>query len=73
MNSNQIESLPALLESNYSVLRGIVRDQIKESLENGDVITDMRHIYGDFMRALSHTLDEYEAPEGILESITAAP
>jgi len=30
----------------------------------------MKTIHGDFLRALSHTLDEYEAPAGTLEAIT---
>jgi len=42
-----------------------------DSLENGDVLADMRTLYGDFLRALSHTLAEYEAPAGTLEKITA--
>ena len=70
MNANQIESMPAALEGDYCEFRERIRERLTESLENGDVIADMKTIYGDFMRALSHTLDEYEAPEGTLESIT---
>jgi hypothetical protein len=73
MTENQIELLPALLESNYGLFRGIIRDALTESLENGDAIKDMRHIYGDFMRALSHTLNEYDCPPGTIETVTAAP
>jgi hypothetical protein len=73
MTENQIELLPALLESNYGLFRGIIRDALAESLENGDAIKDLRHLYGDFMRAISHTLDEYGSPEGVLDEVTAAP
>jgi hypothetical protein len=61
----------ALLEINYGMFRDICRAQIQDSLENGDAIGDMRALYGDFMRALSHTLGEFEAPAGTLEEITA--
>jgi hypothetical protein len=70
MTSNEIESLPADLESHYGLFRGIIRDALAESLENGDVITDMQKLRGDFYRALSHTLDEYDAPAGTIEAIT---
>jgi hypothetical protein len=73
MNENQIESMPAWLESNYGMLRDITRAQLADSLENGNVIEDMRALYGDFMRALSHTLGEFEAPAGMLEEITRQP
>jgi hypothetical protein len=73
MNENQIESMPAWLESNYGMMREICRAQLADSLENGDVIGDMKALYGDFMRAMSHTLGEYEAPAGTLESITETP
>ena len=62
--------MPAALEGDYCEFRERIRERLTESLENGDVIADMKTIYGDFMRALSHTLDEYESPEGTLESIT---
>jgi hypothetical protein len=71
MTSNEIESLPAHLESNYCIFRDIIRDALAESLENGNAVTDMRTLRGDFYRALSHTLDEYSAPLGTLEAITA--
>jgi len=71
MTSNEIESLPAHLESNYCIFRNIIGDAISEALENGDAVTDMRTLRGDFYRALSHTLDEYSAPAGTIEAITA--
>ena len=70
MTSDQIESLPAVLESHYCMFREIIREALAESLENGDAITDMKKIRGDFYRALSHTLDEYDAPKGTIEEIT---
>ena len=70
MNSDQIENMPANLEGDYCEFRARIRERLAESLENGDVIADMKTIYGDFLRALSHTLDEYEAPAGTLEAIT---
>ena len=71
MTSNEIESLPAVLESHYCLFRDIIRDALAESLENGNVVPDMQKIRGDFYRALSHTLDEYAAPAGTVEEITA--
>ena len=71
MTSNEIESLPAVLESHYGLFRGIIRDALAEALENGDAVTDMQKLRGDFYRALSHTLDEYGAPAGTIEAITA--
>ena len=71
MTSNEIESLPAVLEAHYCLFRGMIREALAESLENGDVIPDMQKIRGDFYRALSHTLDEYDAPAGTVEEITA--
>ncbi len=73
MTANEIEAMPAVLKSNYVLFRGIIRESIAESLENGDAIEDTRKLYGDFMRALSHTLDEYYAPEGTIEEITHHP
>ena len=70
MTSNEIESLPADLESNYCLFRSIIRHALSEALENGDAVTDMQKLRGDFYRALSHTLDEYSAPAGTLEAIT---
>ena len=71
MTSNEIESLPADLRSNYGFFRSIIRDALAESLENGDAVAGMQKLRGDFYRALSHTLDEYSAPAGTIEAITA--
>lgn len=71
MTSNEIESLPAVLEANYCMFSDIISEALRESLKNGDVISDMKKIRGDFYRALSHTLDEYAAPAGTVEEITA--
>jgi hypothetical protein len=71
MTSNEIESLPAHFESNYCLFRSIIRDALSEALQNGDAVADMQKLRGDFYRALSHTLDEYSAPAGTLEAITA--
>jgi hypothetical protein len=70
MTENEIESMPALLESNYGQFREIIRAELAEALENGDAIGDMRILYGDFMRALSHTLNEYAAPAESIGDIT---
>jgi hypothetical protein len=72
MTSNEIESLPALLESHYCIFRDIIRDALYEALLNGDAVEDMQKLRGDFYRALSHTLDEYNAPAGTIEEITQA-
>ena len=71
MTADQAEEIPADLESNYCLFREILRDALRESLENGDTMNDMRSIYGDFMRAMAHTLDEYGASSGTMEIVTA--
>jgi hypothetical protein len=71
MTSNEIESLPADLESHYGFFRSIIRATLSEALANGDAVADLQKVRGDFYRALSHTLDEYSAPAGTLEAITA--
>ena len=71
MTSNEIESLPAVLESHYCMFSDIISEALRESLENGDVISDMRKIRGDFYRALRDTLQEWHAPDGTIEEITA--
>jgi hypothetical protein len=71
MTSNEIESLPAALESHYGMFRDIIHEAFVEAFENGSTIADMQRIRGDFYRALLHTLDEYEAPFGTIELITA--
>ncbi len=70
MTSKEIESLPAVLEANYCMFAGIIAEALRESLENGNVISDMQKLRGDFYRALSHTLQEYDAPAGTVEAIT---
>jgi len=70
MTEEQIESMPALLESNYCEFRERIRETLSDALENGDAIVAMKTIYGDFMRALSHTLGEYDAPDKMLDQIT---
>ena len=71
MTNNEIESLPAVLESNYGLFRDIIREALFESLENGDAIDAMQKIRGDFYRALLHTLEENDAPSLAIEEITA--
>jgi hypothetical protein len=71
MNENQIESLPAALESDYGIFRNVIRERLSDALENGDAIQAGRVLIGDMLRALSHTLNEYDAPDGTLETITA--
>ena len=71
MTSNEIESLPAVLEANYCMFSDIISEALRESLENGNVISGMKKLRGDFYRALSHTLKEYDAPTGTIEKITA--
>jgi hypothetical protein len=70
MNTEQIENLPSAMEANYCDFRDRIRAELADALENGDAELAMRKIYGDFMKALSHTLDEYDAPAGILARIT---
>ena len=71
MNSKQIELIPAALEGDYADFRTRIRERLADSLENGDAIIDMKLIYGDFLRAMSHTLEEFDAPEGMLERVLA--
>ncbi len=70
MTTEQIEELPSVMEANYCSFRESIRAELSDALENGDAETAMRKIYGDFMKALMHTLDEYDAPAGILARIT---
>ena len=70
MNENQIESMPARLEGDYCEFRARMRETLAEALENGDAVAAMQTMLGDFLRAMSHTLAEYDAPEGILEAAT---
>ena len=70
MTHQQIESLPCSPESHYCEFRERIREELKDALENGDAETAMRKIYSDFMHALIHTLDEYDAPSHMLEKIT---
>jgi len=70
MNHQQIESLPCSLESHYCEFRERIRAELSDALENGDAELAMRKMYGDFMHALIHTLDEYDAPSHMLERIT---
>jgi hypothetical protein len=62
----QIESLPAHLESNYCTFRESIRETLAEALENGDAVKSLQYLVGDFMRALNHTLEEFDAPENTL-------
>ncbi len=71
MTSNEIELLPAVFESNYGFFRSIIRHALSEALQNGDPVAEMQKLRGDFYQALSHTLDEYSAPAGTIEAITA--
>ena len=68
---SQIESLPAHLENNYCTFCETVRETLKESLENGDAVAEMQTLLGDFLRALSHTLEEVDAPKNTLNDILA--
>ena len=63
--------MPALLESNYCEFRARIRETLADALENGDAVKSMQTILGDFMRALNHTLEEYDAPKTTLEEVTA--
>jgi hypothetical protein len=70
MTYNQIDSLPCSLESHYCEFRTRIREELSDALENGDAATAMRKMYGDFMHALAHTLEQYDAPSHMLETIT---
>ena len=65
----KIKALPAHLESNYCTFRESIRETLTESLENGDAIKSLQSLVGDFMRALNHTLEEYDAPENTLNDV----
>jgi hypothetical protein len=69
----QIKSMPAFLESDYCEFRGRCRDALSDSLENGDAIQSMKTIYGDFMRAFLHTLEEYDTPKEIIDQLLTTP
>lgn len=69
ITSDKIESLPAHLEANYGSFRESIRETLSESLENGDAIKSLQSLVGDFMRALNHTLEEYDAPENTLNDV----
>jgi DUF917 family protein len=73
MTNQQIEAMPALRESNYDSFVFIISDALCESLENGDVIADMKTIRADFYHALKDALDGFSAPEGTIEQITRTP
>ena len=66
----KIEAMPALLESDYSEFRARIRETLADALENGDAVKSMQTILGDFMRALNHTLEEYDAPKTTLGKVT---
>jgi hypothetical protein len=66
ITSDKIESLPADLESNYCTFRESIRETLSEAIENGDAVKSLQTLVGDFMRALSHTLEEFHAPENTL-------
>ena len=69
LTPQQIESLPAHLESNYCTFRESIRDTLKESLENGDAVNSLQTLLGDFLRALNHTIEEFDAPENTLNDV----
>ena len=69
ITSDKIETLPAHLESNYCTFRESIRETLAEALENGDAIKSLQSLVGDFMRALNHTLEEYDAPENTLHDV----
>jgi hypothetical protein len=71
MTENQIESMPARLEGDYCQFRELIRERLSEALGNGDAVAEMQTMLGDFMRAMSHTLGEYDAPTGTLEQVTS--
>lgn len=71
MTANQIENTPAALEGDYCEFRTRIRETLPQALENGDAVAAMQTMLGDFLRAMSHTLDEYGAPDGVLESVTS--
>jgi hypothetical protein len=65
----QIELMPALLESDYCEFRTRCREALSDSLENGDAIQRMKTIYGDFMRAFLHTMEEYDTPKEVVNEL----
>lgn len=69
LTSEQIENLPAHLESNYCAFRESIRETLQEALENGDAVKSLQTLVGDFFRALNHTLEEFDAPENTLNDV----
>jgi len=69
LTSQQIENLPAHLESNYCTFRELIRETLQESLENGDAVKSLQSLLGDFLLALNHTIVEFDAPENTLNQV----
>jgi len=69
LTPQQIESLPAHLESNYHTFRESIRETLQESLENGDAVKSLQNLLGDFLRALNRTIVEFDAPENTLNQV----
>ena len=69
LTPQQIENLPAHLESNYCTFRESIRETLAEALENGDAVKSLQNLLGDFLRALNHTIEEFDAPENTLNQV----
>lgn len=70
MTQKQIRNLPTSgdIEINLGLYK-FIADVLRESLENGDANQDMREIYGSFMNAMLEVLEDFDAPENIIEEV----
>ena len=71
MTRKEIRNLPVSgdIEINLD-LHQLIADTLRESLENGDANQDMRELYGTFMNQMLDVLEEFDAPEHIIEEVT---
>jgi hypothetical protein len=71
MTANQIRNLPTSgnIEINLGLYK-FIADVLRESLENGDAVQDMREIYGSFLNQMLDVLEDFDAPENTIEEVT---
>ena len=71
MTANQIRNLPVSgdIEINLDFHK-LIADTLRESLENGDAIQDMRELYGSFLNQMLDVLEDFDAPENTIEEVT---
>jgi hypothetical protein len=71
MTANQIRNLPTSgdIEINLGLYQ-FIADILRESLENGDANQDMRELYGSFLNQMLDALEDFDAPQHIIEEVT---